>query len=129
MTKPSNNITFQIKKGNAITKKRKHSRGDQFWVVMNGVMKQLVSAQKPSGECHLELEEKRMKMEEKMFDKKIEMQTKSRQFQLQVMQMMTSLVNSHSLLSFPPPMAISILYHHLHRSICSSYDDHDPTQI
>ena len=36
---------------------------------MNGVMKELVSAQERNKERHLELEEKRMKMEEKMFEK------------------------------------------------------------
>ena len=128
-TKPSDDITLQTKKGNSSTKKKKRSRGDQFELVMNGVMKELVSAQERNEERHLELEEKRMKMEEKMFEKEIEMQRESRQFQLQMMQMMTSLVNSHSSPSFPPPMATSTQYPHLHRSMYSSYDDDDLTQI
>ena len=65
-------------------------------------------------------------MEEKMFEKGIEMQRESRQFQLE---MMTSLVNSHSSPSFPPPMATSTQYPHLHRQMYSPYDDDDLTQI
>ena len=45
---------------------------------MNGVMKELVSAQEQNKEHHLELEEKRMKMEQKLFEKEIEMQGESR---------------------------------------------------
>ena len=44
-TKPSDDITLQMKKGNSNTKRKKCSRGDKFEVVMNGVMKELVSAQ------------------------------------------------------------------------------------
>ena len=117
-----------MKKGIGSSKKKKPSRGDQFEVVMNGVMKELVSAQEGNEERCLELEQKRMKMEEKMFEKDVEMQRESRQFQLQMMQMMTSLVNSHNSSSFPPPMATSTQYPHLHRSIYSPYDD-DATQI
>ena len=84
-------------------KKKKRSRGDQFEVVMNSVMKELVSAQEQNEERYLDLEQKRMKMEEKIFEKEIEMQRESRQFQLQMIQMMTSLVHSHSSSSFPPP--------------------------
>ena len=79
---------------------------------MNGVMKELVSAQERNKEWYLELEQKRMKMEEKIFEKEVEMQRESRQFQLQMMQMMTSLVNSHNSPSFPPPMATSTQYPH-----------------
>ena len=38
-------LLFKRKKCNSCTKKKKHSRGDQFEIVMNGVMKELVSAQ------------------------------------------------------------------------------------
>ena len=67
-------------------------------------------------------------MEEKMFEKEIEMQRESRQFQLQMMQMMTSLVHSRSSSPFPPPMATSTQYPYLQRSMYSPYDD-DLTQI
>lgn len=59
--------TTRVKKSSC--KKRKHSRGDQFEVVMNSVMKELVSAQERNEEQYLDLEQKRMKMEEKMFEK------------------------------------------------------------
>ena len=119
------------KKGNSSTKKKKRSRGDQFEVVINGVMKELVSTQERNKERHLELEEKRMKMEEKMFEREIEMQREFREFQPQMMQMMASLVNNstRSSPSFPPPMATSTQYPHLHRSMYSSYNDDDLTQI
>ena len=119
----SSGDSTQVKKSNS--KKKKHSRGDQFEVVMNGIMQELVSAQERNEERHLDLEQKRMKMEGKTFEKELEMQRESRQFQLQ---MMTSLVNSCSLPPFPPPMATSTQYPHLHRSVYSPYDD-DPTQI
>ena len=48
------------------------------------------------------------------------------------MKIMTSLVNSHSSPSFPPPMTTSTQYPHLHRSMYSPYDDDDdddPTQF
>ena len=73
-TKCSDDTTLQMKKGNSSTKRKKRSRGDQFEVVMNGVMKELMSAQERNEECHLELEEKRMKTEEKIFEKQIEIQ-------------------------------------------------------
>ena len=99
--------------------KKKYSRGIQFKVVMNGVMKELLSAQEQNEEHHLELEEKRMKMEEKMLEKEIELQRESRQFLLQMMQMLTSLVNSHISPSFPLPMATSTQYPLLHRAMYS----------
>ena len=43
--KPPNDTTLRTKKGNSSTKKKKRSRGDQFEVVINGVMKELVSTQ------------------------------------------------------------------------------------
>ena len=102
MTNESSGDITRVKKTNS--KKKKHSRGDQFEVVMNGVMQELVSAQERNKERYLDLEQKRMKMEEKMLEKELEMQRESRQFQLQMMQMMTSLVNSghsHHLHSVP----------------------------
>ena len=42
--KSPDDTTLRMKKGNSSTKKKKCSRGDQFEVVMNGVMKELVSA-------------------------------------------------------------------------------------
>ena len=41
-TKRSDDTTLQIKKGNNSTKMKKCSRGDQFELVMNGVMKELM---------------------------------------------------------------------------------------
>ena len=58
-----------------------------------------------------------------MFEKEIELHRESRQFQLQMMQMMTSLINSHSSPSFPPPIATSTQYPHLHRQMYSPYDE------
>ena len=53
-----------------------------------------------------------MRMEEKMFDKELEMQQEARQFQIQMMQMMTSLVHDHSMpSSLPPPITTSTQYH------------------
>ena len=62
-----------MKKGNSSTKKKKHSRRDQFKMVMNGIMKKLMSAQEQNEEHHLELKGKRINMEEKMLEKEIEM--------------------------------------------------------
>jgi len=42
--------TTQVKKGISSSKKKKCSRGDQFEVVVNGVMKELVSAQERNEE-------------------------------------------------------------------------------
>ena len=96
---PSSSNSAKVKESSS--KKKKHSRGDQFKVVMDGVMKELVSAQERNEKMYLELEQKRMKMEEKMFEKELEMQKESRQFQLQMMQMMTSMVNNRSSPPFP----------------------------
>ena len=49
------------------SKRKKQSRGSQFEVVMNGVMKELMTVQEKN-EAYLELEEKWMHMEEKIFD-------------------------------------------------------------
>ena len=51
-----------------------------------------------------------MRMKEKMYDKDIEMQQEARQFQMQMMQMMSSLVNNYSRQPFPPPLATSTQY-------------------
>ena len=48
-TDSSANTTW-IKKGISSSKKKKRSRGDQFEVVMNGIMKELVSAQERNEE-------------------------------------------------------------------------------
>ena len=61
-----------MKKGNSCTKKKKHSGRDQFKMVMNGIMKKLMSAQEQNEERHLELKGKRINMEEKMLEKEIE---------------------------------------------------------
>ena len=66
-------------------------------------------------------------MKGKKFEKEFEMQKESRQFQLQMMQMMTSMVNNRSSPPFPVPLATSTQYPHYHGSKYSSYDD-DPTQ-
>ena len=44
-TKHSDDMTLQTKKGNGRTKNKKHSRADQFEVVMNRVMKEMMSTQ------------------------------------------------------------------------------------
>ena len=77
-------------------KKKKRSRGDRFEVVMNKVMEDLMSSQERNEVRYLELENKRMHMEEKMYDKEVEMQRESRQFRMQMMQMMSPLVNNQS---------------------------------
>ena len=73
-------------------KKKTRSRGDQFEVVINKVMEDLISSQERNESRYLELENKRMRMEEKMYDKELEMQREARQFQMQMMQIMSSLV-------------------------------------
>ena len=75
-----------------------------------------------------------MRMEEKMFDKELEMQQEARQFQIQMMQMMTSLVHDHSIpSSLPPPITTSTQYPHgsyynMPYDDNMSYDD-DTTQV
>ena len=122
---PSSSNSAKVKKSSS--KKKKRSRGDQFEVVMDGVMKELVSAKERNEKMYLELEQKRMKMEEKIFEKELEMQKEPRQFQLQMMQMMTSMVNNRSSPPFPVSLATSTQYPHYHGSMYSPYDD-DPTQ-
>ena len=51
-----------------------------------------------------------MHMEEKMYDKDVEMQREAHQFQMQMIQTMSSLVNNHSRQPFPPPLATSTQY-------------------
>ena len=46
-------MTLQMKKGNSSTKKKKHSRGNQFEVVMNEVMKELMSELMSAQFCNL----------------------------------------------------------------------------
>ena len=66
-------------------------------------------------------------MEEKMFEKELEAQKESRQFQLQMMHMIASVVNNFGSAPFPVPLATSTQYPHFHGSMYSPYDD-DPTQ-
>lgn len=114
-------------------KKKKRSRGDQFEVVMNKVMEDLISSQERNEARYLELENKRMRMEEKMYDKEVEMQRESRQFQMQMMQMMSSLVNNQSRQAFPHPLATSTQYpttsyYQRYNDDYQPYDD-DATQL
>ena len=76
-----------------------------------------------------------MRMEEKMYDKELEMQRESRQFQMQMMQMMqimSSLVNNQGRQAFPPPLATSTQYptlsYYWYNDDYQSYDD-DATQL
>ena len=85
-------------------------------------MKELVSAQERNEKMYLELK-KRMKMEVKMFEKYLEAQKESRQFQLQMMQMMASVVNNHGSAPFSVPLATSTQYPHFHGSMYFPYDD------
>ena len=112
---------------------KKRSRGDQFEVVMNKVMEDLISSQEKNEAQYLELENKRMHMEEKMYDKELEMQRESRQFQMQMMQIMSSLVNNQGRQAFPPPLATSTQYptssYYQYNDDYESYDDDDATQL
>ena len=75
---------------------------------MDGMVKQLVEVQGKSEERYMELEEKRMRMEERLLEKEIEMQRESRNFQLQMMQMITSVVHTQQgAASFSPPISTS----------------------
>ena len=99
---------------------------------MNKVMEELISSQERNEARYLELEDKRMRMEEKMYDKDIEMQREAHQFQMQMMQMMSSLVN-HSRQPFPPPLATSTQYpmtsyYQRYNDDYQHYDD-DATQL
>jgi len=49
-------IVLKVKKSSS--KKKKHSRGDQFDIAMDGVMKEQVSAQERNEKLYLELEQK-----------------------------------------------------------------------
>ena len=94
---------------------------------MDGVVQQLVEAQDRAEERYMELEEKRMRMEERLMEKEIDLQRQSQQFQLQMMQMMSNIVNSQrSPQSFPPPISTSIQYPRYYSS--APYDD-DLTQV
>jgi len=116
-----------VKKGVGSSKKKKHSRGDQFEVVMNGIIKELVSAQERNKEWYLELEQKRIKMEEKIFKKEVKTQrvqtvptTNDANDDITCEQSQFTIIpttygNIHSIST-------------LHRSMYSPYDD-DVTQI
>lgn len=74
-----------------------------------------------------------MHMEEKMYDKDVEMQREAHQFQMQMMQLMSSLVNNHSRQPFPPPLATSTQYpttsyYQCYNDDYQPYDD-DATQL
>jgi len=105
------------------SKKKKRTKGDQFEVVMSGMVKQLVEAQDRSD---VELEEKRMRMEERLMEKEMEMQQQSQRFQLQMMQVMSSMASGAS--RFIPPMSSSTQYPQFYSPI-PPYDDDDPTQV
>ena len=96
-------------------------------------MEDLISSQERNEARYLELEDKRMRMEEKMYDKEVEMQRESRQFQMQMMQLMSSLVTNHRRPSFPSPLATSTqhpttLYYQRYNDDYQPYDD-DATQL
>ena len=113
-------------------KKKKRSRGDQFEVVMNKAMEDLISSQERNEARYLELENKSMCMEKKMYDKVLEMQRGSCQFQMQMMQIMSSLVNNQGRQAFPPPLATSTQYptssYYRYNDDYQPYDD-DATQL
>ena len=73
-----------------------------------------------------------MRMEEKMYDKEVEMQRESRQFQMQMMQMMSSLVTNQNRQAFLSPLATSTQYpttsYYQRYNVYQSYDD-DATQL
>ena len=73
---------------------------------MSGMVKQLVEAQGQTKEKYLELEEKKMRMEERLMEK--EMQQQLQQFQLLTMQMMSSMTSGSS--QFLLPMSTSTQY-------------------
>ena len=96
-------------------------------------MEDLISSQKRNEARYLELENKRMRMEEKMYDKEVEMQRESHQFQMQMMQMMSSLVNNQSRQAFPHPLATfmqypTTSYYQRYNDDYQPYDD-DATQL
>lgn len=124
---PSSNAEDRPPSPSKKNKKKKRTKADQFEVVMDGVVQQLVEAQDRAEERYMELEEKRMRIEERLMEKEIELQRQSQQFQLQMMQMMSNLVNSQrSPQSFPPPISTSTQYPRYYSS--APYDD-DLTQV
>ena len=74
--KPSSTPILKVERH----KKKKRSKTEQFEVLMDGMVKQLVEAQGKSEEGYMELEEKRMRMEERLLEKEIEMQRESHNF-------------------------------------------------
>ena len=108
------------------TKKKKWGKSEQFEVVMDGMVKKLIDAQHKTEERFLDLEEKRMRLEERLIEQEVEMQRESRSFQLQMMHMMTSMLHGHNAASFPPPISSSTQYHA--PPYYCPYDD-DETQV
>jgi len=51
-------------------------------MVMDGMVKQLLDVQHKTEERYLELEDKRMRLEEQLLEKELEMQQESRRFQM-----------------------------------------------
>ena len=118
--------TEPVRENTNKSKKKKQTRGDQFEFVMNGVVKEMLTVQEKNEERYIELEEKRLRMEEKMLDKEIKMQREAQQFQVKMLQMMLSLIRSHNMPPYPPPVATSTQYPS--GSYYQPYDD-DATQV
>ena len=64
------------------SKKKKRGKSKQFEVVMDGMVKKLIDAQHKTEERFLDLEEKRMRLEERLVEQEAKMERESRSFQL-----------------------------------------------
>ena len=102
--------------------RKKRTKGDQFEVVMDGVVQQLVEAQDRAEQRYMQMEEKRMQMEERLMEKEIALQHQYQQFQLKMMEMMNNIVSTHhSSQSLHPPMSTSTQYPHYYSPVPYDY--------
>ena len=81
---------------------------------MDGLVKQLIDTQHKNEERYIEVEEKRIQLEERPLEKELEMQQESRQSQMKMMQMMSSVYRDRNIttpiIPFPPPVSSSTQY-------------------
>ena len=81
-------------------------------MVMDRLVKQLIDAQHKNEEWYIDVEEKRMRLEEWLLEKELEMQQESWRFQMQMMQMMPSVYRDRNITT-----PITPLPHHLHSTL------------
>ena len=106
-------------------KKRKRSKTERMENITAELIDKLVEAQQSSDRCMIELEEKRLKFEERQMDKEAQQRREEREFQLRMMQMMIPPPGMHA----DPPSSASFAFGTVHESTLARRMHTFPSQV